>query len=68
MKVNVTETPVLDKVLDVGSQAEQVTVEANVEAVQTASSTLGTVVGEKSVAGLRSPRATIHRSFRLLLA
>ena len=52
VKVNVTETPVLDKVLEVGSQAEQVTVEANVEAVQTASSTLGTVVGEKSVTGL----------------
>ena len=52
VKVNVTETPVLDKVLEVGSQAEQVTVEANVEAVQTASSTLGTVVGERSVTGL----------------
>jgi TonB-dependent Receptor Plug Domain len=52
VKVNVTETPVLDKVLEIGSQAEQVTVEANVETVQTASSTLGTVVGERSVTGL----------------
>ena len=52
VKVNVTETPVLDKVLEIGSQAEQVTVEANVETVQTASSTLGTVVGERAVTGL----------------
>jgi len=52
VKVNVTETPVIDKTLEIGSQTEQVVVEANVEAVQTASSTLGTVVGERSVAGL----------------
>ncbi len=52
VKVNVTETPVVDKALEIGSQTEQVVVEANVEAVQTASSTLGTVVGERSVAGL----------------
>src|SRR5581483_10438891 len=52
VKINVTETPVLDKILEVGAQTEQVTVEANVEAVQTSTSTLGTVVGERSVAGL----------------
>jgi hypothetical protein len=52
VKVNVTETPVVDKSLEVGAQTEQVTVEANIETVQTASSTLGTVVGERSVAGL----------------
>ena len=52
VKINVTETPVLDKILEVGAQTEQVTVEANVEALQTASSTLGTVVGERSVTGL----------------
>ncbi|HEY7387156.1 MAG TPA: carboxypeptidase-like regulatory domain-containing protein, partial [Bryobacteraceae bacterium] len=52
VRVNVTETPVLDKTLEVGSQTEQILVEAEVGAVQTASSTLGTVVGERSVSGL----------------
>src|SRR5579859_260813 len=41
--INVTETPVLDRTLEVGSQSEQVTVEASAEALQTSSSTLGTV-------------------------
>ena len=40
----VTETTVIDRALEVGSQSEQVTVEANVETIQTASSTLGTTV------------------------
>ncbi len=44
VKVNVTETPVLDRSLEVGGQAEQVTVEADVAVIQTTSSTLGTVV------------------------
>ncbi|HTA41953.1 MAG TPA: carboxypeptidase-like regulatory domain-containing protein [Bryobacteraceae bacterium] len=50
--INVTETPVLDRGLEVGSQAEQVTVEATSETIQTASSTLGTVVGERAVIAL----------------
>lgn len=50
--VNVTETPVLDRVLEVGAQAEQVTVEATAELLQTASSTLGTTVGTATVTGL----------------
>ncbi len=45
IKVNVTETPVFDEKLEVGGATEQVTVEANVETIQTASSALGTVVG-----------------------
>src|SRR5260370_869152 len=44
VKVNVTETPVLDRSLEVGGQAEEVTVEADVAVIQTTSSTLGTVV------------------------
>ncbi len=44
VKVNVTERPVLDQALQVGAQTEQVTVEATAETVQTANSTLGTVV------------------------
>src|SRR5262245_15385586 len=43
--IDVTETPVLDRVLEIGSQSEQVTVEASVETIQTSTSTLGTVVG-----------------------
>ena len=56
VRINVTETPVLDEVLEVGPQREQVTVEGNVEAVQTASSSLGNVVSENQVSGL--PLAT----------
>src|SRR5579872_7391426 len=52
VKINVTETPVLDQTLEVGSQAEQVTVEAQTEGLQIASSTLGTVVGERTVTAL----------------
>jgi carboxypeptidase family protein len=52
VKINVTETPVLDQALEVGSQAEQVTVEAQTEGLQIASSTLGTVVGERTVTAL----------------
>ena len=39
VNVNVTETPVLDRALEVGAQSEQVTVEAQTEALQTATST-----------------------------
>jgi len=52
VKINVTETPVLDRGLEVGAQSEQVNVQAEGEVLQTSSSTLGTVVGERSVAGL----------------
>ena len=45
VKINVTETPVYNEKLEVGGATEQVTVEANVESLQTASSALGTVVG-----------------------
>jgi hypothetical protein len=43
--VNVTETPVLDRTLELGAQSQQVTIEANAETIQTASSSLGTTVG-----------------------
>ena len=45
--VNVTETPVLDRALEVGSQSKQVTVEAQTETLQTATSTLGNTVGTR---------------------
>jgi hypothetical protein len=50
--INVTESPVLDRTLEVGSQAEQVTVEATAETLQTSSSTLGTVVSSRTVTAL----------------
>jgi hypothetical protein len=50
--LNVTETPQLDRTLQVGAQAEQVTVEAAAETLQTQSSTLGTTVTSQQVTGL----------------
>jgi len=52
LNINVTEAPVIDRRLEVGGQAEQVTVEADVEAVQTSTSTLGTVMGASSLAAI----------------
>jgi hypothetical protein len=52
VNLNVTENPVLDRTLEVGAQSEQVTVEATAETLQTASSTLGTVVGGSTVTEL----------------
>jgi hypothetical protein len=52
VRINITETPVLDEVLEVGPQREQVTVEGDVEPLQTASSSLGNVVSGSQVSGL----------------
>jgi len=52
VSVNVTETPVLNRALEIGAQTEEVTVEANAEAVQTSNATLGTVVESKAVTDL----------------
>jgi len=48
----VTETPVLNGTLQVGGQTEQITIEANAEAVQTATSALGTTVNSQAVTAL----------------
>ncbi len=61
--LTVTETVSLDRRLEVGSQAEQVTVEANVETIQTATSTLGTTVTGSRITAL--PLAT--RNFTQVL-
>lgn len=50
--VNVTETPVLDRSLDVGTQAEAVVMQAEAAALETQNATLGTVVGGHSVTAL----------------
>jgi hypothetical protein len=50
--VNVTETPVLDRSLEVGAQSDQVTVDAQAETLQTATSTLGTNVNSRTVTAL----------------
>src|SRR5437660_1542897 len=62
--VAVTETAVLDRNLEVGAQAQTVTVEGEVENIQTASSTLGTVVNTRSMESL--PLST--RNYTNLLA
>ena len=50
--MNVTETPVINRRLELGAQAEQVTVSENTETVQTATSTLGTVVEANTAVSL----------------
>jgi len=50
--LNVTETPVLNRALEVGAQTEQVTVEAAAETLQTATSSLGTTIGARAVVDL----------------
>jgi hypothetical protein len=62
--VNVTETAVLNRALQVGSQTQEVSVQADVEAIQTQSSTLGTVVNTQTVTDL--PLNT--RNYKDLLA
>src|ERR1700733_15096263 len=52
VQLNVTETPELNRTLEVGTQSEQVTVEAAAETLQTQSSTLGTTVSSQQVTGL----------------
>lgn len=47
--VNVTETHVLNQQLAVGAQQQQVTVQTEVQALQTENSTLGDVVGNRSI-------------------
>ncbi len=50
--LNVTETPELNRTLEIGTQNEQVTVEAAAETLQTQSSTLGNVATGATVTGL----------------
>jgi hypothetical protein len=52
VQIDVTETPVLDRSLNVGTETQTITVQANAEAIQTASSTLGSVVGSATVSAL----------------
>ncbi len=49
VQLSVTEITALDRVLEVGAKEESVTVEASTETLQTASSTLGTVVTSNTV-------------------
>jgi hypothetical protein len=52
VNVNVTETEVLDRSLEVGGQTQTVTVESAVEAIQTTSSALGTVATARTLTEL----------------
>jgi len=56
----VTETSVLNHVLEVGAQAEQITVEAVAETIQTATSTIGTTVTGSQITSLQPQ---LHRRF-----
>ena len=62
--INVTETPVLDRALEVGTQSEQITVEASVETIQTTNAALGGVLAGSQVTNL--PLTT--RNFTNILA
>jgi hypothetical protein len=50
--INVTETPTLDRKLEVGSSSEKVTVEATTETIQTQNATNGTVVSSQEIQNL----------------
>jgi hypothetical protein len=50
--VNVTETPVLDEVLNVGAQTQQVEVHSGQEQIQTTSATVGSVVSGRTLTDL----------------
>ena len=50
--VNVTETPELDRKLEVGASSEKVTVEATTETIQTQNATNGTVVSSQEIQNL----------------
>ena len=50
--VNVTETEVLNRTLAIGAQTQEVSVQADVETIQTATSALGTVVNTETVTEL----------------
>ena len=52
INLSVTETAVLNRTLEVGAAGEQVSVEASVELVQTATSTLGTTVTGNAITSL----------------
>ena len=50
--VNVTETPELDRKLEVGASSEKVTVEATTETIQTQNATNGTIVSSQEIENL----------------
>jgi Carboxypeptidase regulatory-like domain len=50
--VNITETPVLNRTLEVGAQSEQVTVQSTVETIQTQNATNGGLVGAQEITDL----------------
>src|SRR5262249_44788520 len=63
VNLRVTETAVLNHTLEVGTAAQEVTVEASVEAIQTATSTLGTTVTGTTIGDL----PLVSRNFTAVL-
>ena len=58
--VNVTETPVLNRSLEVGAQSEKITVESTQETIQTQNATNGGVVGSQEVTASAARFAQLH--------
>jgi len=52
VSITVTEKPVLNRSMELGTQAEQITVEAVAETVQSSNATLGTVINTRTVVDL----------------
>jgi hypothetical protein len=52
VNINVTETPVVNYQLEVGTQSQEVTVTGETETVQTSNAAVGTVMGSQTVSGL----------------
>ena len=50
--ITVTEKPVLNRTMELGAQAEEITVEAIAETVQSSNATLGTVINTRTVVDL----------------
>ncbi|MGH9717252.1 MAG: TonB-dependent receptor [Candidatus Acidiferrales bacterium] len=50
--VNVTETPVLNHALEIGSEAQQVTVQSNAPRIQTQNATVGQLIGSREMTSL----------------
>ena len=63
-----TETPVLDRALEIGVQSEQISVEGQAETLQTATSTLGTTVSSQTVTALPPSSRNYTQIMALVLA
>ena len=61
--INITETPVLNRSLEIGSQTQSVTVEATAETVQTQNATVGGLVAGQTVDRAAIEHAQLHAGY-----